>query len=198
MALKMERARAKGCGWLLVASGWRPVKTQRSQAHNCKKLNPAQSMCIWKRIPTSIWEWSQDDTLALVLGDFQHGAQHAHVPGSQTCEGLSGCCFTFAIFVCLLCNNRKWIQGRDIIQNRKSIYFRNCTLQSNLELYSAAVCHILGYFNSLITFNIENDQFLTVILCAPAILPTPPNSSLCTSISQYITNLMTALYKDLN
>lgn len=86
-------------------------------------------------------------------------------------NNLSGCCFTFAKFVCLLCNNRKLIQGRYIIQNRKSIYIINCTLQSNLELYSAAVCHyILGNFNNLITFNIENGQFLTVTLCASAIL----------------------------
>lgn len=109
-------------------------------------------------------------------------------------NNLSGCCFTFAKFVCLLCNNRKLIQGRYIIQNRKSIYIINCNLQSNLELYSAAVCHyILGYFNNLITFSIENGQFLAVILCASAILPCPPpkNSSLCTNISQYITNLMT-------
>lgn len=85
---------------------------------------------------------------------------------------LSGCCFTFAKFVCLLCNNRKLIQGGHIIQNRKSIYIINCTLQSNLELYSVAVCHcILGYFNNLIIFNIENNEFLTVILCASAILP---------------------------
>lgn len=112
LALKMEGDTWQGI-WMAYGS-WEwslddgQQKIQRPQYHTCKELNPAQ-------IPTSIWEWNQNDMLNLVLWDSQLKTHlcHVHIPDTQNCERINACCFTLLNLCNLLHSNRKLMQGEN-------------------------------------------------------------------------------------